>query len=465
MEENINNDGKKIEEQSSDKKIKVMKVKVHGMHCGSCEVLVERNFKKLPGIESVKVNHASGKAKVFYTEEPNIEDLENTIKEHGYKVSHWNERHLVKHDDEKPDYLTIGGIVVIVVSAYLLLKRLNLIPDIGVSDTMSLGFVFLIGLVASMSTCLAATGGLLIAIASKYKEKHPELTGKQAFRPHVYFNIGRVVSYTILGGLVGAIGSLFTLSPTMNGVLTIIIAVVMLLLGFQMLNIFPFLRNFQFKMPKFLAHKIHDSSNSDHKLAPFSLGAATFFLPCGFTQALQLYVLSKGDFMTGAITMLVFSLGTLPALVSLGAVSSYAKGSFKKTFMKFAGVIVVLLAIFSIGNSLKLFGVTSFSSSNPAENGGIELVNGKQVIDMSVNGLDYYPSEFRIMKGVPVEWRIDGRKAQGCAQVLVASKLGITRRLSRDSLTVVEFTPQQTGKIIFTCGMGMAGPGTFNVVA
>ncbi len=452
-------------EENTDKKTKVMKVKVHGMHCGSCEVLVERSFKKLPGIEKVNVNHASGKAKIYYTQEPNIEDLENTIKEHGYKVSHWSERHLVKHENDKPDYLTLSGIFVIVIALFLILKRLNILPDIGVSDTMSLGFVFVIGLVASMSTCLAATGGLLIAIAAKYKEKHPELTGKQAFKPHIYFNIGRILSYMILGGLVGALGSLFTLTPVMNGILTIIIAVVMLLLGFQLLNIFPFLRNFQFKMPKFLAHKIHDSSGSDHKLAPFTLGAATFFLPCGFTQALQLYVLSRGDFMTGAITMLVFSLGTLPALASLGALSSYAKGSFKKNFMRIAGVIVVLLAVFSIGNSLKLFGVTAFSTHQKAENVAIPVFDGVQVINMAVNGLDYYPSEFTIKKGVPVEWRIDGRKAQGCAQVIVASKAGITSRLLRDAVTVVKFTPQQTGKITFTCGMGMAGPGTFNVVA
>ena len=78
------------------------------------------------------------------------------------------------------------------------------------------------------------------------------------------------------------------------------------------------------------------------------LGAATFFLPCGFTQALQLYVLAKASVAAGALTMLAFSLGTLPALLSLSAVSSFARGAFQRHFLKVAGVAVIVLGLMNI---------------------------------------------------------------------------------------------------------------------
>ncbi len=89
-------------------------------------------------------------------------------------------------------------------------------------------------------------------------------------------------------------------------------------------------------MPKFLAHRIYDQTNGAYKpWAPFVLGAGTFFLPCGFTQALQFYVLAQGSAVTGATTMLVFALGTLPMLLAVGAVSSFSKGNFHSLFLKF----------------------------------------------------------------------------------------------------------------------------------
>ena len=96
----------------------------------------------------------------------------------------------------------------------------------------------------------------------------------------------------------------------------------------------PALTRFLPTMPKSFGHRIHDLAERDAKGGAFVLGAATFFLPCGFTQALQLYVLAKGSFTTGALTMLAFALGTLPALLSLSAVSSFATGGFQRHFLQ-----------------------------------------------------------------------------------------------------------------------------------
>ena len=193
-------------------------------------------------------------------------------------------------------------------------------------------------------------------------------------------------------------------------------------------------------------------------------------MPCGFTQALQLYVLGKGDFTIGAVTMLAFSLGTLPSLIGIGAFSSFAKGNFKRYFMTFSAVLVIILGMWNIPNGLTLTNTVWGSVENtkviaaaPSDT-NLKVVNGKQVVEMSVRGLEYYPDTFTVQAGIPIEWKIDGKNAQGCAQIISVPSLGITERLPRDQIKTITFTPQQTGQIKFTCSMCMAGPGTFKVI-
>ena len=434
-------------------------VKIEGMHCASCEVLIERKFKKIAGVEGVKVKHTEGKAEITASRDVSLDELNAAVKEDGYNIVPLDAPP-VSGESKKKNYMEIGAAVLIVMGLYVLLKNFNFVPNIGVSDTMSYGVAFVLGLVAAVSTCLAVTGGLLLAVTTKYNEMHPELAGFQKFRPHIFFNAGRIVSYALLGGALGALGSFFTLSPFVGGMITIIVSVVMIILGLQMLGILKFTVG----MPKMFAHKIYDASvahQSHHKMLPFAFGAATFFLPCGFTQTLQLYVLSRGDPLTGALTMLAFSLGTLPALISVGAISSYAKGAFQRYFMKTAAVLVIVLGVLSIQSGLVLTGAVASPGDGPIDIAQVSA--GKQVISMKVAGLDYFPARFTLQKGIPVEWNIDGSQATGCTQVISVPKLGINQRLSRDKVTMVTFTPQQSGTIAFTCGMGMAGPGYFEV--
>lgn len=459
--------------------MKKVELKIHGMTCASCEIMVERKFKQIPGIEKVNVNHATGKATIYFSKTPQLRELQNAVKENGYSVSlphiRPNTQPQIVHRNTKKDYAEIGAVFLIVVAFYLTLRQFDFIPkSLGISDGMSYGFVFLIGLVAAVSTCIAVTGGLLLAVAAKYNEQNPNLNGYQKFKPHIYFNIGRVASYTLLGGVVGSIGSVLTISTKTAGILTVFVSLVMLILGFQLLNLFPWMKRFQPKMPKFLAHKIHDMSGSQRKGALFILGGSTFFLPCGFTQALQLYILTTGSFEIGALTMLAFSLGTLPALVSLGAISNFIKGAFQKHFLRFAGVVVVMLGFFNINNGLALTGsnislASIFPSSQKtvnAESHRAPVIGGRQIVSMKIIGLSYSPHKFTIVQGVPVEWHINGTEAQGCAQVVTVPKLGITEYLPRTGEKVITFVPKEIGVIQFSCTMGMTTRGsTFNVIS
>ena len=372
------------------------------------------------------------------------------------------------------DYVEIGAAFLIIVAILLALGQLDLLPkQFGVSsETMSYGLVFIIGLVASVSSCIAVTGGLLVAVAAKYTEASAGLTSGQRMRPHIYFNAGRILSYTLLGGAIGALGSALTFSPEINGVLTLVASAVMILLGLQMLKLLPSLTRFLPTMPKSFSHFIHDLAERDANGGAFVLGAATFFLPCGFTQALQLYVLAKGSFATGALTMLAFSLGTLPALLSLSAMSSFASGSFQRHFLKFAGAAVIVLGIANIQYGLVLTGSAMNAASVTPDKPPVEMsppkmtaTQGKQVVVMRIDGFSYIPNRFTVKQGVPVEWRIDASEAAGCGRFLIAPRLGIRKVLSDRSTTTISFVPQEVGDFGFNCGMGMMTPGSkFTVV-
>ena len=457
--------------------MKKLNLSVKGMTCASCEVLLERGMKKVPGVHNVQVSRSKETAYIHCDNNVQLEDLQAAVADKGYT--------LIPHDTietparppfivkNKKRYTEIGAVLLFIIGAYFILTQFDLLPkSLGITENMGYGFVFVIGLIAATSTCLAVAGGLLLAVANKYNEANPHLTGVQKFKPHIWFNIGRIISYVVLGGTIGALGSVLSISAKVTGIITIIASLFMIVMGVQLLQIFPWMNKVQLKMPKFIAHKIYDASHQETKKSPskwssFLFGGSTFFLPCGFTQALQLYVLGKGDFMTGALVMLAFSLGTLPALAGIGAFTSFAKGKTQRHFTTFSAVLVIILGLFALPNGMALAGATislgDDSIVNVNEN--VNIVDGKQIIDMKIVGLDYYPHKFTILQGVPVKWRIDGTQAQGCAQVITVPKLGITEFMPQNGIKTIEFMPEELGKIPFSCTMGMTTYGSaFEVV-
>jgi len=381
---------------------------------------------------------------------------------------------LTEHKNTFRDYLEIFAIMVILFDLYLLLKPLHLFDSgLGITANMSYGLIFLIGLVAAGSSCIAVTGGLLISLAAKYNESYQPTSRFEKFRPHLFFNIGRICAYAFFGGLLGALGSLFSISARATGFISIAASLFMILMGIKILKLFPTLSKFSLMMPKFISQKILNLERKQSKALPFTMGALTFFLPCGFTQALQLYVISRGSFIDGALTMLFFSLGTLPALLSLGAISSVAKGNFQKYFLKFSGVLVMTLGVLNISNGFTLAGIHLPSVRNQkvaqAETNSsvtVPIVNGKQVVEMKVDGYEYSPSQFTVLQGVPVEWRIDGTNAAGCGQVLSVPSLGTNELLPKENVKIITFTPKDTGDIPFNCSMGMMTRGaSFHVIS
>src|SRR2546429_837924 len=297
-----------------------------GMHCASCAIVIERKLKKLEGVQDVRVNSYTGKVELVGAPVPSLAHLDNAVKANGYTILRWKKGHGFKarafQKNTPKDYLEIGIILLLLLAVYQIFLQVGWVPDFAVARNMSYGLIFLIGLTASVSSCMVTAGGLLVGLTTAVSEQQMASPRVQKIKTSCFFNIGRVLSYTIFGALIGALGSTLTLSPRVGGIVTIVASVVMLLLGVQLLNLFPWTRFLQPRMPQLLVHGLYDFSQKRSNVASFLVGAATFFLPCGFTQALQFYVLSQKSAVSGALTMLVFSLGTLPALLSLSGLAS-----------------------------------------------------------------------------------------------------------------------------------------------
>jgi uncharacterized protein len=436
-------------------------VDIGGMHCPNCETLVERRFKAIAGVRTVDAHATNGTATIHHEGSVDIAALQASLLDDGYTVHAAGDGPSPRNTGR--DYAEITAVFAILFGLYLLLKQFNVLPsNIGVREDTSLGLAFVIGLVASVSTCMAVTGGMLVAAAAKYNETVGDKSGLQRLKPLLFFNAGRIGSYTFFGAAIGALGSAFQLSSGANGIITLIVSAIMIVFGLQMLKLLPSFARFMPRWSKTISHKLHDLAGREAKGGAFVLGAATFFLPCGFTQALQLYVLASANAVTGALTMLAFALGTLPALMSLSTLSSFASGGFQRHFLKFAGAAVVVLGIINIQYGLTLSGSTmqpAAQATPSAESSGQPIQSADQtppkILKMTVLGTNYLPHRFTVTEGQPVEWQIDGEMAQGCGHMLIAPGLGIRTILEYKGDTVVRFVPSAPGEYAFNCGMGM----------
>ena len=149
-------------------------------------------------------------------------------------------------------------------------------------------------------------------MSAKWNEEHIHASKWHRFAPHLYFNIGRIAGFGIFGGLLGLFGSFVSLSPFAIGALTVATGLIMLLLGVNLAELSPRLSRISITLPKFLGAGVAGDGNVSKHVVALGTGALTFFLPCGFTLAMQTYAITTGSFTTGALTMMVFALGTTP---------------------------------------------------------------------------------------------------------------------------------------------------------
>lgn len=332
--------------------MKTYTLHVSGMHCASCPVLIEDELMNVRSVTYVKASLKQQQVEITgdfgdSSLETISDELNVFLKPLGYTLTPEKQKHSAQwHEFTIAIPMTIAFIVF-----FILLQKLGLV-NLVTTDKVSYGTAFLIGIIASVSTCMAVVGGLVLSMSANYAKEGDKI------RPQLLFHVGRLVSFFVLGGVIGALGSVFQLSTNSTMVLNFLVALILLILGINLLDVFPWIKKLQPTLPKFMGTKVHGLKQINHTLTPVLIGIATFFLPCGFTQSMQIYTLTTGSFITGALTMFVFALGTLPvlALLSFSSLTIHTKAR-SGIFFKTAGLVVVFFGLFNLHNALVIAGI------------------------------------------------------------------------------------------------------------
>lgn len=327
---------------------------VSGTHCASCKILIEDILNEQPLVkhsvvnlkkETVTIETESGESP-----EAIAQVLTEKIKPNGYILSVEKTVQEKKSDDVIWKAVPIGLTFLVL---FFILQKSGIL-NLGIGGTTTPATSFIIGLIASVSSCLAVVGGLVLSLSAKVSQDN-EVDDMGDKRNFILFHVGRLVSFAILGGVLGAVGNAIGINFTFTAVLGLVAAIVMLLLGLSLVGVFAknkvALPSGVFNFFRKIEHKT---------LTPLIIGFATFFLPCGFTQSMQVVALSSGSFMSGLLIMSAFALGTLPvlALLSFGS-ASFAHSKYAPLFFKSVGVVVIGLGVFALLAGLVGLGIIS----------------------------------------------------------------------------------------------------------
>ncbi|MFA5894567.1 MAG: sulfite exporter TauE/SafE family protein [Candidatus Shapirobacteria bacterium] len=458
---------------------------IKGLHCPSCELLIEKRLRKTKGVTFADVSLTKDTLTLESNSEIKITQqyLNEMFDADGYSFSlhPFKHKNVIDADscptpaNQPSTMLSSIFYALLFILGYIYLSQTGFSTLISVNAQSSLIVFLFFGLLAGVSSCAALVGGIVLSVSkqwlSMYKTNDSFMKKAQ---PHFMFNVGRVIGYTAFGGLLGLIGNYFRLSPLVSASLVIGVSLLMILLGLQMLGV-KALQKFQIRLPKSITGKLSDESNFSGKFAPFLMGALTFFLPCGFTITAQALALASGVPLTGALIMGLFALGTVPGLlaIGLGSVKFYSNPRLASNFSMIAGLLVLFFAAFNINAQLSVLGISnindlvgSTSNSQSTLNASelTPLVNGKQVIKINASASGYTPNRLIMRANTPTRWEVTANNISGCTNAIMSRGLFEGQIDLVDGTTSVkEFTSPKPGVYKFSCWMGMVS-GTVEVV-
>ena len=466
------------------------------MTCINCKKAIENGLGNITGVESVSVNYKTGKCEITIdTGLVGWKDIFNAIENLGYIVG----------NNKKTDLINIVSIVVIIVSLYYFLEQtglLNLLNFEKVADsTMGFGMLFVIGLMTSVH-CIAMCGGINVSQCLSENKKFSGLSP-------VMYNLGRVVSYTVIGFVLGFAGMLFGtgenlgVSSIIQGLIKSFAGIYMVIMGVNMLGFVPQIKRLTFHLPNFIGKfRVKNSQ-------PFVVGLLNGFMPCGPLQSIQLVALATGNPFTGGLSMFAFSLGTVPLMLGLGSLVSVLGKRFTDRMMTVGAILVTVMGLAMVSQGASLTGMIKsenlmvlvvmlavmciveninfnkrqvktvslmiilfvgvFTSRFMAINyvsendeSSYHMENGVQVVESQLAS-GKYPS-IKVKKDVPVRWIINAPDGSinGCNYKIYINSYGIEHTFQKGE-NIIEFTPTKSGNIGYSCWMGMI-KGNINVV-
>jgi sulfite exporter TauE/SafE/copper chaperone CopZ len=431
-------------------------VPVAGMTCTACERRISKALKAVPGVVSATASTRKGTASLIVTREVSRASIDKAITGLGYGLgrSPW-----INRDPQVWRSAAVAGVFVALL--VIVAGSSNLTGRLGDLSTGGLLLVFALGLAAGVSTCMAMVGGIVLAISANAARRAAE-KGTEArtsvWRTNLLFQAGRIVGFGLLGMALGAIGRSAAMPQPVVIALMVAVAVLMLLVGVRLTELSPRVAGWSPTIPAAVGDRLGLTGDVPVRRTAGTVlaGAATFFLPCGFTQAVQLYAFSTGSPTTAGAIMATFALGTAPALFAVAGAPTLFKGPKKVAMLRALGVVVVGFAVINATGAMRLAGVSfpSAGSSAQAISSNVSLTATDQTINTTQDGDGYHPGDAVIYAGRPTHWVMTSTAAFTCASAVISQDLGKQFTLKAGP-NVVELPKLSAGTYNYTCGMGM----------
>ncbi len=406
---------------------------IEGMTCAGCERTLESAVKRLEGSDAVRADRKRGQLSVRYDAPCTEEAIVCAVENAGYHVAEGPRR--------RSDGLYL---LVILLGLFVIARQLGWTEFFQKFPTvrgaqMGYAALFAVGLLTSVH-CIAMCGGLNLAQSMSDENRRP-------FRGSALYNLGRLTSYTLIGGILGLVGEKAAVTLQVRGVIGLFAGVLMLLMGVCMLG--------GFTMPALrLPRALQKALAALRKHGSFSIGLANGLMPCGPLQSMQLYAIASGSFFAGAASMFFFCLGTIPLVLLFGTAAGALKVSWRRRMLQIGSALLVLIGLFTVQNNLALAGILLPGAGSSGETAAAVVEDGAQHVTTKLrsNGFD----EIQVVAGVPVVWTIvaDAENLNGCNNEIVIPAFGQQIRLEAGENTI-RFTPESAGSYPYSCWMGM----------
>ncbi len=319
---------------------------------------------------------------------------------------------------------------------------------------------FLTGLTTGGVSCFAVQGGLLTSALAT--EEEANVAKKLRVRGLIVFLIAKLIAYTLLGLLLGFIGSRLIISPKVQGWFQILVGIYMLITAANLINLHPFFRYFVIQPPKFIFKLLRNQTKIKSFFTPALLGALTVLIPCGITQSMMLLAISASNPAVSALILFSFILGTMPVFFVIGVAANEL--FTHKAFLYVAALVVAIMGILSINSGQVLRGsVQTLQNYYAVIFGSGETAKVGNVVNITVTNKGYKSDVNTLKLGVPVKLIITTKGATNCSRAFTIPDLNYSKVLTPNQTEIIEFTPTKLGQLTYTCSMGMYS-GSFNVI-
>lgn len=379
-------------------------------------------------------------ARVRYTGQPRVADWVGQV--NGSGVLYTRKDQVTRHDPVLCGLFELALVAGMLAAVLLCLREFAgfdpfaFVPTID--SSLTLGTLFVTGLLCGMH-CMGMCGALNLATAFGGT--------RRPVRGSVLYNLGRVLAYTLTGLVAGALGSVLTVSHMLAGAVTVAAGVLMVAMALGMAGVI--------QLPVFT--RVRNPTRAGK--GAFTVGLLNGLMPCGALQAMQIYALSTGSPWLGALSMLVFGLGTVPLMFAFGvAASLLRRGAWKAAVTKLAAGLMLLLALGMVGRGLTAMGMTAPEPALPGADAGsfavAALDGGVQEVRTELGAHSY--GDVVVYEGVPARLciHVEEGALTGCNQTVLIDDFGVERALEVGD-NVIEFTPTGVGDHAMTCWMYM----------